>query len=225
MKNQNWMADERQILLPRNPVPRRSVLLLSVFAHLIVLVLIAVLWRASRVYIVPEKYETAQKISEPAHLSFNPIQPKTTQPHPSPLHAHRKTKQAPAPQNGTAEDGVPTLHERAKRATSAIMLDLKFYQVYGFHPGHDYQLAAQTAGKYPTILAAGLPPRFEQYVVVEVTIDIDGRVAEARIVSGMVNTTIQETLLSAIREFKYRPAKRDGVPIPSQVDVVIHIPT
>jgi TonB family protein len=225
MKGHNWMADERQILLSRNPVPRTSVLLLSVFSHLAVLVLIGVLWRASRVYVVPEKFQTAQKIAKPADLSFNPIRPTTMHPQASPPHAHRKTKQTPPPQSGTTEEGAQTLYDRAKRATSAIMLDLKFYQVYGFHPGHDYQLAAQTAGRYPTILAADLPPRFEQYVVVEVTIDIDGRVAEARIVSGIVNTTIQETLLSAIREFKYRPAKRDGVPIPSQVDVVIHIPT
>src|SRR5262245_49851745 len=109
MKDHNWMADERQILLPSSPVPRRSVLLLSVFAHLVVLVLIAVPWRSSRVYIVPEKFQTAQRIAEPADLSFNPIQPRTPQPHASPLHVPRKTKQAPAPQSGTPEEGAQTL--------------------------------------------------------------------------------------------------------------------
>jgi hypothetical protein len=44
-------------------------------------------------------------------------------------------------------------------------------------------------------------------------------------VAGMVTPTIEQTLLSAIREFKYSPAKRDGVPIPSQRDIVIHIPS
>jgi hypothetical protein len=50
-------------------------------------------------------------------------------------------------------------------------------------------------------------------------------VAEERIVAGMVDPTIEQKLLSAIREFKYSPAKRDGVPIPSQLDIVIHIPS
>jgi TonB family protein len=105
------------------------------------------------------------------------------------------------------------------------MLSLKFRQVYGFSPTHEYQLALRTAGEIPSISAADLPPRFEQYVIVEVTIDVDGRVVEERIVAGMVDPAIERTLLSAIREFKYSPAKRDGVPIPSQLDIVIHIPS
>jgi TonB family protein len=60
---------------------------------------------------------------------------------------------------------------------------------------------------------------------VEVTIDVDGSVAEARIVTGMADPTLERRLLSAIRGFRYNPATRDGVPIPSQLDIVIHIPT
>jgi TonB family protein len=104
------------------------------------------------------------------------------------------------------------------------MTSLKQRQIYGFDP-NNYQLPVRTAGEVPTISAAELPPRLEQYVVVEVTIDVDGRVADARIVAGMVDPTIQQTLISAIREFRYNPAKRDGTPIPSQVDIVVHIPT
>jgi TonB family protein len=104
------------------------------------------------------------------------------------------------------------------------MTSLKLRQIYGFDPDN-FQLPIRTAGEVPPIPAADVPPRFEQYVVVEVTIDVDGHVADARIVTGLVNPTIQQTLLSAIREFKYIPAKRGGTPIPSQVDIVVHIPT
>jgi TonB family protein len=62
-------------------------------------------------------------------------------------------------------------------------------------------------------------------VIVEVTIDSQGSVADARITAGEVDNKIASTLLSAIRQFKYRPATREGVPIPSQCDLVIHIPT
>ena len=73
--------------------------------------------------------------------------------------------------------------------------------------------------------ATDLPPRFEQYVTVEVTIDVDGNVADARIVAGEVSIAIQRKLLSAIREFKYNPATRNGAPAAFQLDIVIHIPT
>ena len=104
-------------------------------------------------------------------------------------------------------------------------MSIRFRQIYGFDRDHEYKLAVQTAGEVPSISANQVPPRFEQYVIVEITIDTKGHVAEARIVAGMVEPTIQKTLLSAIREFKYIPAQRDGVPIPSQRDIVIHIPT
>ena len=109
---------------------------------------------------------------------------------------------------------------------SADDLPPRFKQrlIYGFSTIH-YDLAVQTSGVIPTISADDLPPRFEQYLIVEVTIDIDGRVADARLTSGMANPKIEKTLLSAIRGFKYIPAKRDGTPIPCQVDLVIHIPS
>lgn len=120
---------------------------------------------------------------------------------------------------------MPTLREQAKQATAGMMLSFKFRQIYGFSPAGDYQPAARTVGEIPPISAADLPPRFEQYVTVEVTIDVDGRVAEARVVSGAVAPTIERKLLSGIRELRYQPAKRDGIPIPSLLDIVIHIPS
>ncbi|HEV3036190.1 MAG TPA: TonB family protein [Candidatus Angelobacter sp.] len=104
-------------------------------------------------------------------------------------------------------------------------MSIKFRQIYGFNRDHEYKLAVQTVGEIPSISADQVPPRFEQYVIVEVTIDTEGHVAEARIVAGVVEPAIEQTLLSAIREFIYIPAQRDGVPIPSQRDIVIHIPT
>lgn len=105
-----------------------------------------------------------------------------------------------------------------------MVASIRVRQFYGFSTEH-FDLAAQTAGKLPTISAAELPPRFEQYVTVELTIDVDGRVADARIVGGEVTSAIKRRLLSAVREFRYSPARRDGTPIPSQLDIVVHIPS
>jgi TonB family protein len=139
----------------------------------------------------------------------------------------RRTKQARAPQpvNPADSPGLQILREHAKEATKGLMMNFKLRHIYGFSPGPEYQLAVQTSGAIPIIPASDLPPRFEQYLIVEVTIDIDGRVADARLVTGMATPKIEHTLLSAIRDFKYIPAKRDGSPIPCQVDIVIHIPS
>jgi TonB family protein len=120
--------------------------------------------------------------------------------------------------------GVEIIRAHAKQATAGLMVGIKQRLIYGFSTIH-YDLAVQTSGAIPRISAEDLPPRFEQYLIVEVTIDIDGRVADARLTTGMATPKIEQTLLSAIREFKYIPAKRDGTPIPCQIDLVIHIPS
>jgi TonB family protein len=222
----NWVSAQRQILLSSDPVPRTSLIVLSFLAHVIVLALIVMFRHAERAHILPENF-AVQEISGPAHLSFNSTNPKPAPRHASTYHVHRSARQPRLPEPGTTAGiaSAQTLREHAKQGTAAIMLSLKFRQAYGFSPTHDYQLAFRTAGELPSIPVADLPPRFEQYVVVEITIDVDGRVADERIIAGMVDPPIEQKLLSAIREFKYSPAKRDGLPIPSQMDIVIHIPS
>ncbi len=215
-----------QILLSRDPVPRASVILFSVFTHIVVLALSVLLWPRTGPHILPEKFAAVQKLSGTAALSFNAGNPTPSRPHASPLHSPRRTQRTRVSQaEADGASAAQILREHAKQGTAAIMLSLKFRQTYGFSPTHDYQLAFRMAGEIPPIPAADLPPRFEQYVTVEVTIDVDGRVADERIVAGLVNPEIEQKLLSAIREFKYSPAKRDGVPIPSQLDIIIHIPS
>lgn len=220
------MPYQRQILLSRDRVPRRSVAILSVCVHLAVLLVIFALRHATRAHVVPEKYETAQILSGSKHVSFSPPGAKAGQPHASPLHLPRRTRtaRAAAAPIGTEGEALQVLREHAKRATTGMMDSIKVRQFYGFSTEH-YDYAAQTAGQLPTISAAELPPRYEQYVIVEVTIDVDGRVADARIVSGDVSKAIQQKLLAAIRDFKYSPARRDGTPIPTQLDIVVHVPS
>jgi TonB family protein len=226
MKDQNRVLDQGPILSAGRPVPRASMLLWAVVAHLFVFALIFAFRHTTRIYIVPEKYETAQSISGPAYPFFKPPDSKPTLPRPSLSHMHRSKRPASVPQPGTAEgSGTQVLREHAKQATAAIMDSIKFRLTYGFSPNTGDKLAVQTAGDLPPISAADLPPRFEQYVIVEVTIDVEGRVADARIVAGEVSEAIEHTLLSAIREFKYSPAKRNGAPVPSQRDIVIHVPS
>jgi len=218
-----WMLAQEQTFVPSYPVPRVSVFSLSVLAHLVVLAIL-VFRHANAPHIVPTKYAAAQAVSGAAQVAYEP--PPKGAPRPSPFHQPR-SKKKPRAQNPAVEGdaaGVEVIRAHAKQATAGMMIGIKQRLIYGFST-INYQLAVQTSGAIPTISPDELPPRFEQYLIVEVTINIDGRVADARLTSGEATSKIQQKLLSAIREFTYVPAKRDGSPIPCQIDLVIHIPS
>jgi hypothetical protein len=220
---EGWMLAQEQTFVPSYPVPRMSVFSLSVLAHLAVLAIL-VFRHTTAPHIVPAKYVAVQAISGTAQVAYAPP-PKGT-PRPSPFHQPRIRKKARV-QNPSVEGaaaGVETIRAHARQATAGMMMGIKQRLTYGFST-INYQLAIQTSGAIPTISADDLPPRFEQYLIVEVTINIDGRVADARLTSGMATPKIEQKLLSAIREFTSVPAKRDGSPIPCQIDLVIHIPS
>jgi TonB family protein len=218
------VLEQKQIFVSTDPVPRRSVLLLTVAAYAGLLVWITVRGPAPKIRKLPETY-AVQRISPAAQLAFHSSNA-TPAPSRSKLWIARQKAHPALPKTETPSEGdaIGVLREHAKQATAAIVTSIKQRQIYGFSPTN-YQIPMRIAGEVPPILASEVPARFEQYVTVEVTIDVDGRVADARIVAGKVDSSIQQTLLSAIREFKYSPATRDGTPIPSQVDIVVHIPT
>ena len=219
------VRDRFQPLSPADVAPRVAGIALSVFAHLAGLALMIVPWRMDRARILPEKLSTARTIPVKERVPFKSAASVPAQPRVATSH-QRSSKQSPVPAPRTAGDaaGLQILREHARQATAGLMSSLRSRAIYGIAIS-DYQLAVKTAGEIPIISASDLPPRFQQYVIVEVTIDIDGRVADARITAGIVSPNIEQTLLSAIREFRYNPAKHDGSPIPSQLDIVIHIPT
>ncbi|HST77702.1 MAG TPA: energy transducer TonB [Verrucomicrobiae bacterium] len=219
------MPYHRQILLSNRPVPGKALLCLSVAAHLAAVVLIVALLRATPVHFVPPQYETVQVISGAARLSYNPPRARSAQT--APLLLHRATRRSRVASNGTAAAGkaLDVLREHAQSATAGMIDSIRVSQFYGFHYSDDYKLAIHTVGELPHISAAELPPHFEQLVTVEVTIDTGGHVADARIVGGEVSAAIQRKLLAAIREFRYIPASHYGSPIPSQLDLIIHVPS
>lgn len=219
------MLDQKQIFVSTDPVPRRSVLLLTVAAHVGLLIWITVSRPAPKVVKVPQQY-AIQRISPSAHLSFKANSAAPAQPHARLFTAHRFAlpKRLPESEGAGTDATTEIIREHARQATAAIVTDLKQRQLYGFSPG-SYEIPVWMSGEFPTISPAEVPPHFEQLLTVEITINVDGRVVDARIVSGLVDATIQKKILAAVREFKYNPAKRGGTPIPSQLDLVVHVPS
>ena len=222
------MAYERQILLSTKPVPRRSFIFLSLCGHLLALGLVLAFLHATRPRIVPVKLETAQALPAATHLVFKAAVGRSMQAPASKLRLHKKKQQPQliAPESEPIAEGAATkvLRQHAHNATAGMLDTIKVSQFYGMN-WDDYQLAIHIAGELPVIAADELPAHFQQLVTVEVTIDVDGHVADARIIGGLVTRPIEQKLLAAIRDFKYTPAKHYGTPIPSQVDVIVHIPS
>jgi protein TonB len=66
-----------------------------------------------------------------------------------------------------------------------------------------------------------LPRGFEGDVIVEVTIDEQGKVTNKILVRGLGNG-LDEQAIAVLENWRFRPATRDGVAIPSKQDVYFH---
>ncbi len=227
MTRLDWVSNQWRGFLRGDTVPRAPVLLVSVVAHVIALVvfyLLVVFARAAPVIVFSRKLQIAPRV--PAAAVYLPPLSRGARLEVAQKNARRVPRKPREPGTNSTGDSaaVQALRKQAKLETAGLIQHFKFLGTYGFS-SNEYQLAVQTSGEIPVISATQVPPHFEQLVIVEVTINTQGQVADARITAGEAGPKIERTLLAAIREFKYRPATREGIPIPSQCDIVIHIPT
>src|SRR5579864_7720277 len=187
MKLRDRLRNQWRRFVRGDTVPGAHILFLSVATHCLALALIDLLLvfqRSAPVVVFPGRLQSAQSVrTAPVSL---PVPPKRS----SLEVAHKQARRVPKKKSelGTAStaegEAVEALRVRAKQETTALMQNFKFRIIYGFSAGPKYQLPVQTSGQIPKISAEQLPPRFEQYVIVEVTIDTQGQVADARITAG-----------------------------------------
>ena len=91
----------------------------------------------------------------------------------------------------------------------------------GPESGHDIRPALPVATFEPVLASAALTDVAEGNCVVEITIDESGAVVAQSVVQSM-GAAIDEAVLAAVSHWRFQPATRDGVPIPSKQDVVYH---
>jgi len=213
--------DQSWVLVPDNRRPLAIHVAASLVFHCLLVLLVLFSPRMARVRVRPATEGYTLRTVSPAYL---PAKAKQGASYSSTAHVNRRRPRIQL-KEGLAQGDSATgdaLHELARQETRALTMSLNFHGVY---LNHEYKLAVQISGDVPVVAPEELPPHFQSYVIVEVTIDVEGKVAEARTVAGIMTTAVEQKLLSAIRKFKYNPATRDGFPIPSQRDIVIHIPT
>ena len=91
----------------------------------------------------------------------------------------------------------------------------------GSATGFEIKPALPVTGPQPQVYTPKLPPGFEGDVIVEVTIDEQGKVTNKILVRGLGNG-LDEQAIAVLENWRFRPATRDGVAIPSKQDVYFH---
>ena len=94
----------------------------------------------------------------------------------------------------------------------------------GATTGADVRPAIPTLFPDPPNLRSSVPYGVQGDVVVEVTIDALGNVVETRVLKA-IGYGVEEKVLEAVKNWRFRPATRDGVAIPSKHDVLYHFPS
>jgi TonB family protein len=206
-------------------VPRVSALFWAIVVHLLLIPLAFLYVRPEKVHIVRPKLEVAELIPRRQPLQY--LSAGSAQGTGVVARAKRQRVRFkmvnPVAKPALPVDGKVTLGEQARRLTTDMVANFRFSMIYGFTTGPVYRFAVQRQGQIPRVAPDEVP--YEQYVTIEVTIDEAGKVADARMTTGTIPQEVQQKLVSAIRGFRYDPATRDGSPIPSLLDIVIHVPS
>jgi periplasmic protein TonB len=213
------------MLFTSEPKPKRSsrALIASAVVHVVILGLLV--WKPLPHYIKTEsalhgmggsshgtvylKYGGAQKVKKAAEVDdVQRAELHVPKPH--------RAKAEPAPTPAMASALTPTSNGTAGTSTGTL--------AYGYADGHEVRPAYPVVYPDPVVARAVCPPGVRGDVIVEVTIDEHGNIIATRLLSGL-GYGVDERVVAVLQNWRYNPATRDGLPIPSQQDVHFHFPS
>jgi TonB family protein len=90
--------------------------------------------------------------------------------------------------------------------------------------GHDVRPALPFVFPDPAIARSDIPAGVTGNVIVEVTIDAQGAVVETRVLQALGHG-IEDKVVAALRNWRFRPATLDGMAVASKQDVYFHFPS
>jgi TonB family protein len=93
---------------------------------------------------------------------------------------------------------------------------------YGSFTGPEVRPALPIVSPDP-VLGTDLAATAQGDVVIEITIDDQGNIVASSIMRGL-DPAIDQKVLAAVLQWRFRPATRDGIAIPSKQDVYYHFP-
>jgi TonB family protein len=72
----------------------------------------------------------------------------------------------------------------------------------------------------PTYTEAARAAKFQGVVVVQITVDNTGNIRDPKVIRG-VGYGLDEKAIEAVQKWKFKPATRDGVPVPATLNVEV----
>lgn len=94
----------------------------------------------------------------------------------------------------------------------------------GLPSDHDVRVALPVIAPDPPIIHNRLPDWLRGDVVIEVTIDEQGNVAKTKVLKT-VGYGIEDIVMATVRQWRFTPAKIDGISVASRQDVYFHFPS
>ena len=202
-------------------------LLLSFAAHCVVLLLVT--HKSPPVFIMPSDVALGTPGSTGSITYLAPVsaEREAVIPEKPKLNLHAEAVKPPIAHKPVP----PPLHEH-ENATPGATLDetARGGSLYGARvpgaplTGHEIIPALPQVFPDPAVSRADLPPGVQGDVVVEVTIDEQGNVVELKLIRG-IGYGIEDRVLATLRQWRFRPASKDGTTISSQHIVTFHYPS
>jgi TonB family protein len=94
----------------------------------------------------------------------------------------------------------------------------------GFVNEHDVHIALSLVAPDPPVVSAKLPKWIRGDVIVEITIDERGNVVQTRVLQT-VGYGLEVVVVDTLRQWRFIPAKVDGIAVASRQDVHFHFPS
>jgi periplasmic protein TonB len=185
--------------------------LLSVAAHLsLILCLFGGFHLSSRV--APMRLPgTALGVTPLSYFSPGSVHPITSE---SQLKSRQKTTPAPMA-HLTAKVAKPDQTQPAPSQTGTAAAAQS-----GLGEG-DITIALQTVFLYPNPDLSSLPRGTKGDVILDAVIDEQGKISELTLLKGL-GSPVDETVIAAVRQWQYTPAKKNGVPVVSEQELHFH---
>jgi protein TonB len=135
-----------------------------------------------------------------------------------PVQAHKKPQKAKLrKRNNVVQEADKTPNQAEVGSENGSAYD-------GLASGDEVKPALPVAFQDLKIPRSELPSGIQGDVVVEITIDAQGVVVEERLLQGLGHG-VDDRVIAVLRDWRFRPATRNGVAIPSKHDVHFHFPS
>jgi TonB family protein len=145
----------------------------------------------------------------------HPVLPEKNQPQPPRISRHPLPK--PAKSRPTPQQPIQSTQTQATAQASAGKINPgttgQGSDTQNMYPAYP------TVSPSPQVRDRSLLPQTDQRVIVNVSLGADGRVEQVTLVSGL-NNALDQLVLDTVRSWQFHPATVDGLPVPSQMELV-----